>query len=227
MSVAAKNIDIRDHIDMASELSTSLESFSPPVCDCAVSAKPVHTLEHLEGIAKRAKISMLPELALKEVIRRVQNEPLNASDVTSHLLPPIPIDEMAERTRLALEKNSTDWVALNIAALYWRVQGNANQAIECLRRAFFFAGSGQKDVALVSIANVLQMSGYTVDAVTAMQMAIQVAPKMALNHFTMANILFTLGETNAQQAAFFYEATLRFQPDFSPAFNRLLQLRCK
>ena len=95
------------------------------------------------------------------------------------------------------------------------------------RRAFLHSSSPNKDVALVSLANVLHMSGYTVDAVTAMQMAIQVAPKMALNHFTMANILFALGEQSSLQAAFFYEATLRFQAEFSPALSRLLRLRCQ
>ena len=90
-----------------------------------------------------------------------------------------------------------------------------------------YSGSSNKDVALVSIANILHLSGYTMDAVTAMQMAIQVAPKMALNHFTLANILFAYGENSAQQAAFFYEATLRFQGEFTPALSRLQQLRCQ
>jgi tetratricopeptide (TPR) repeat protein len=233
MSVAAKNIDIRDHIDIDTEINTVSENYLPPICDSPVSAKPVHTLEHIEGIAKRATISMLPEHALREVIRRL-NEPRGSGvfnpkvdETGSGAPPPLPIDEVGERTRLALEKNASNWVALNIAALYWRVEGNATQSIECLRRAFFHSGSGQKDVALVSIANVLHLSGHTVDAVTIMQMAIQVAPKMALNHFTLANILYMCGASSVQQAAFFYEATLRFQADFHPALVRLLQLRCK
>ena len=225
MSVAAKYVEVRDHIDVESELESRPEDFLPPICDAPLATKKVHTLEHLEGISKRDKLAMLPEHALREVIRRV-HEPRKKKGDAHVVLAPLPIDEVGERTRLALLKNSTSWVSLNIAALYWRVEGNATQAIECLRRAFLYSSSPNKDVALVSIANVLHLSGFTIDAVTMMQMAIQVAPKMALNHFTMANILFALGEQSSLQAAFFYEATLRFQSEFSPALSRLLRLRC-
>ena len=71
MSVAAKNVDIRDHIDIETELKTSSNKFQPPICNSPVTAKSVHTLEHLQGMARRAKLSMLPEHALREVIRRV------------------------------------------------------------------------------------------------------------------------------------------------------------
>jgi tetratricopeptide (TPR) repeat protein len=229
MSVAVKDVDLRDHVDVDSDISSLSENFRPPICDGPVTGKPVHTLEHIEGMSKRATLSMPPEHALRDVFKRI-NEPMASASKTSAQLesnpPPLAIDEIGERTRLALKKNATDWVALNTAALYWRVEGNATQALECLRRAFYHSGSSQKDVSLVSIANVLHLSGHTIDAVTAMQMAIQVAPKMAINHFTMANILYTFGESSAQQAAFFYEATLRFQSEFHPALTRLLQLRC-
>ena len=127
MSVAAKNVDIHKHIDIVSELETSSSKFQPPICNSPVTAKSVHTLEHLQGMAKRATITMLPEHALREVIRRV-NEPRQTADKPPAELPaPLPIDEVGERTRLALKKNATSWVALNIAALYWRVEGNATE----------------------------------------------------------------------------------------------------
>ena len=229
MSVAAKDADIKDFIDVTSALPSQPDQYQPPICSGPVSGKPVHTLEHIEGMAKRATLSMLPETALQEIIRSINDRhgSDSISDEITDNTSPLPIAEVGERTRLALEKNASNWVALNIAALYWRVEGNATQALECLRRAFLHSGSAQKDMSLVGIANVLHLSGYTIDAVTVMQMAIQVAPKMALNHFTMANVLNTFGESSAQQAAFFYEATLRFQSDFDPALTKLLHLRCK
>jgi len=228
MSAAAKDVDIKDFIDVTSALSTSSEQYQPPICSGPVSGKPVHTLQHIEGMANRATLSMLPERALDEIIRSIHEHRKAADDAAaSDENGPLPIAEVGERTRLALAKSESNWVALNIAALYWRVEGNATQALECLRRAFLHSGSAQKDMSLIGIANVLHLSGHTIDAVTVMQMAIQVAPKMALNHFTMANILNTFGESSAQQAAFFYEATLRFQSGFNPALLKLLQLRCR
>lgn len=232
MSAGAKDIDVRDFIDVRSDLPISSDQYGQPVCNGPVTGKPVHTLEHIDGMSKRATIHMLPEEALKVVLTNINVHRSGGAAETSDedassVLPPLPVDEVGERTRLALEKNASNWVALNIAALYWRADGNATQALECLRRAFLHSGSGEKDMSLVGIANVLHLSGHTIDAVTVMQMAIQVAPKIALNHFTMANILYTFGESSAAQAAFFYEATLRFQSDFRPALTRLLQLRCK
>lgn len=36
-------------------------------------------------------------------------------------------------------KNSSSWVLLNLAAYYWRIKGNALEAVECLRRALYFS----------------------------------------------------------------------------------------
>ena len=36
-------------------------------------------------------------------------------------------------------QNSTSWVLLNIASLYWRVQGDTAEAIKCLRQALSFS----------------------------------------------------------------------------------------
>lgn len=52
---------------------------------------------------------------------------------------------------------------------------------------------------------------------------LQMAPARSLNHFTMGNMLAASAD---DQAAFFYEMTLRYQPDFSAAWQRLEALRC-
>ena len=36
-------------------------------------------------------------------------------------------------------QNSTSWVMLNMASLYWRVQGDTAEAIKCLRQALYFS----------------------------------------------------------------------------------------
>lgn len=35
-------------------------------------------------------------------------------------------------------QNMSSWVLYNMAALYWRIKGDAPSAIECVRRALFF-----------------------------------------------------------------------------------------
>ena len=52
-------------------------------------------------------------------------------------------------------QNSTSWVLYNLAGFYWRMKGDLNQATECLRRALHFSPEIYKDVALVSLANIL------------------------------------------------------------------------
>lgn len=34
-----------------------------------------------------------------------------------------------------LMRNNTSWLHLNLASIYWRIRGNAHNAIECARRA--------------------------------------------------------------------------------------------
>lgn len=36
-------------------------------------------------------------------------------------------------------QNSSSWILLNLAAYYWRIKGNALEAVECLRQALYFS----------------------------------------------------------------------------------------
>lgn len=151
------------------------------------------------------------------------------------------VSEFGHHIGAALKSNGDSWPLLNLAAMYWRAEGNSSQSIECLRRAFYHGPSHSKDVALVSLANVLHLGGYTVDALTAVQMAIQVtcqllaqhadpsqvSPKEVLSHLTMANVLASLGERGYEEAAFFLEVVLVYSPNHSGALDRLLTLRCR
>ena len=64
----------------------------------------------------------------------------------------------------------TSWAAYSLAALYWRLKGEAYEAVECLRRALHFGLGGGADQAgptsLVSLANVLHHSLRSEDAAT-------------------------------------------------------------
>lgn len=54
----------------------------------------------------------------------------------------------------------------NLAALYWRIQGNHHQGLECIRRALFFCPDEYKDVPLLNLANILYKLGRVDDAIT-------------------------------------------------------------
>ena len=205
------------------DLRATLDTLPPiPICDGPVSAKKVHSLQHLSGVLRSAELRMTPERALEPLYQTLHetNKPLYARKAMT-------MRAMTLRLTSALEMHPSDWRALSYASLYWRVVGNATQAIECLRRAFYHSPADHKDLALLNLGNVLHRSLHSVDAITVVQMAIQIAPKNALSHFTMGNILAALEGRADDEAIFFYETALALNPNFVAAQHRLEFLRCK
>lgn len=41
-------------------------------------------------------------------------------------------------------QNSTSWIVLNLAGLYWRVNGNSTRAVQCLRAALYYSPRAYK-----------------------------------------------------------------------------------
>ncbi|KAL8169679.1 UNVERIFIED_CONTAM: Tetratricopeptide repeat protein 17 [Gekko kuhli] len=67
LAVSAKNIDITDHIDFATQLQ---EPAVEPVCNANLPAS-MHTLDHLPGVANRASLHYTGESQLKEVLQNL------------------------------------------------------------------------------------------------------------------------------------------------------------
>ncbi len=63
------------------------------------------------------------------------------------------------------------WLSCNMFQLRCLLH---NQAVECLRMAFYHAPPLQKDMAALALAHTLRSAGRPVDALTMAQMAIQV-----------------------------------------------------
>eukprot|EP00045_Choanoeca_perplexa_P015726 m.202248 g.202248 ORF g.202248 m.202248 type:complete len:1413 (+) comp17063_c0_seq1:158-4396(+) len=205
------------------DLLSGLDSLPPtPICDGPVSSKKVHSLQHLSGVLRSAELRMTPERALEPLFQT-----LHETDKPLYQRRAMTMRAMALRLTSTLERHPSDWRALNYASLYWRVMGNATQAIECLRRAFYHSPSDHKDVALLGLGSVLHRSLHSVDAITVVQMAIQLAPKKAVSHFTMATVLAALEGRADEEAIFFYETALTIEPEFLAAQHRLEFLRCK
>lgn len=111
-----------------------------------------------------------------------------------------------------------------MAALYWRVKGQGKRAIDCLRQALNYAPHHMKDVPLISLANIFQNARLWEDALTVARMAVEIAPHFVVNHFTLANVYITMEEF--EKAMRWYESTLKLQPEFAPAKDRLRTIQC-
>ncbi|XP_011608201.1 tetratricopeptide repeat protein 17 [Takifugu rubripes] len=210
LAVSAKNIDITEHIDFATPLQ---EPAAEPLCNANLAAS-MHTLDHLSGVANRAAIHYTGESQLREVLQNLGKDKFS----------PQSFEQVGTRIAKVLEKNQTSWVLSSMAALYWRVKGQGKRAIDCLRQALNYAPHRMKDVPLISLANIFQNARLWEDALTVARMAVEIAPHFVVNHFTLANVYVTMEEF--EKAMRWYESTLKLQPEFAPAKDRLRTIQC-
>jgi hypothetical protein len=70
----------------------------------------------------RANLSIGPELNLAVSVLRDKDMAL-----------------FGRRVAVGLERNSTSWLHHNLASIYWRIRGDAPNAVECARKAVHFA----------------------------------------------------------------------------------------
>ncbi|XP_057213044.1 tetratricopeptide repeat protein 17 [Triplophysa rosa] len=210
LAVSAKNIDITEHIDFATPLQ---EPAVEPLCNANLPAS-MHTLDHLSGVANRGGIHYTGESQLREVLQNLGKDKF----------PPQSFEQVGTRIAKVLEKNQTSWVLSSMAALYWRVKGQGKRAIDCLRQALNFAPHHMKDVPLISLANIFQNARLLEEALTVARMAVEIAPHFVVNHFTLANVYIAMEEF--EKAMHWYESTLKLQPEFGPAKDRLRTIQC-
>ncbi|XP_063294194.1 tetratricopeptide repeat protein 17 isoform X1 [Pelobates fuscus] len=210
LAVSAKNIDITEHVDFATQLQ---EPGAEPLCNPNLAAS-MHTLDHLYGIANRAAIHYTGESQLKEVLQNLGKDKY----------PPQSLEQVGTRIMKVLEKNQTSWVLSSMAALYWRVKGQGKKAIDCLRQALHYAPHHMKDVPLISLANIFHNAKLWNDAIIVASMAVEIAPHFVVNHFTLANVYVAMEEF--EKAMRWYESTLKLQPEFAPAKDRIRAIQC-
>ncbi|XP_054017394.1 tetratricopeptide repeat protein 17 [Dryobates pubescens] len=210
LAVSAKNIDITEHIDFATQLQ---EPAMEPLCNPNLPAS-MHTLDHLQGVSSRTSLHYTGESQLKEVLQNLGKEQYS----------PQSLEQVGTRIAKALEKNQTSWVLSSMAALYWRVKGQGKKAIDCLRQALHYAPHHMKDVPLISLANIFHNAKLWNDAIIVATMAVEIAPHFVVNHFTLANVYVAMEEF--EKAMKWYESTLKLQPEFAPAKNRIRTIQC-
>ena len=131
---------------------------------------------------------------------------------------------------IGLSRNAKNWVLFNLAAAYWRIQGNAFEAIECSRRAFHFAPDKYKHMSLLNIGAVLHKHGYTRNATAIIERGAQLNNKhngsgVTLHHFTLGN-LYAHMEVYSESIKH-YKKALEAQNDFAEASERLYAVLCQ
>lgn len=208
LSVTAKDVNLADYIDFDAVVK---HDYREPEC-MMDSVSNVKSFDHIPGVAHRHDLQYTPELGLKEVLQKL------GGDVES-------VNIAGARIANALEDQPTSWVLANMAALYWRVEGNAGRAVDCLRLALSHAHREVKDTSLISLANILHQAGHLNDAIVVTAAALDVTNKLPVSHFTLANLY--AAKEQWPKAVQFYESTLALQSTFQPAKDRLKAILCQ
>ena len=95
-----------------------------------------------------------------------------------------------------LSKEKSSWDSYNLATLYWRMKGNAYEAVECIRRAIHFGSRSTKSISLVSLGNVLHQALKTEEAAQALEAAVEADPSNIVGHYTLGNVFAVLMQYN-------------------------------
>lgn len=139
----------------------------------------MQTFEHLAGLNGRSSLTMDPESALEKLIPAEMDVPTFGNWVG-----------------LNLERNATSWILLNLATLYYRIMGNARDALECCRRAIHFSPKEQRTMALVDMGNILTHSHQQEDGIIVLHAAVDHKPSDPIAHYTLANSYALIGDLN-------------------------------
>ncbi|XP_047517742.1 tetratricopeptide repeat protein 17 [Pieris napi] len=151
------------------------------------------TFEHLSSMIKRTNISITPEYPTLDIIS-----------------PAASVEQFGHWLAGALKKNSSSWLHYNLAALFWRMKGNAPKALECCRRAVHYAPRQYKDIALLNLGSLLYRAKKYADAITILNSALDHDSHNSIAHFVLGNIYTYLGEFNISLAH--YKVSLGINP---------------
>ncbi|EFO83840.1 hypothetical protein CRE_14895 [Caenorhabditis remanei] len=217
VSLTAKGEDIEKYVDLRGPMP-AMASLQP-VCPTMDKYKnsPILGLDHIPAFALSDQFLFYqPEKALSEALKSLGNE----RDTIEHV---------AARLHAAmLHSNAKDghvsWVLCVLSSLYWRVTGNAENAMGCLRCALHTAPPHMRDVALVSLANICHQAGLLNSALISAGAALSASPRLVAIHFTLGNIYASIGDY--QRALNFYYSTLSLQSNFQPAKDRIRTIYC-
>ena len=205
VSLEQRGITLTDFLDLAIPSGTQLLE---PICALPAPLTLSFVIfDNLPGVKNRSSLHGLPEPTLRNSI------PLRDK-----------LDEFGHAIAVALAKNHTSWVLLNLANLYWRLKGVALYAIECSRMALHYSPVEHQEIVLVNLANVLHRGGRPQDAAVVMISSIEHNANQPMSLLTLGNIFSVLGLY--QRAAICYTRSHSQDQSFEIAKRRSEAAQC-
>jgi len=190
--VPIRAMDKLDKLDLKSDRSMKLKE---PWCSTKeILHINIHSIDSIKSIIDRKNLIMQGEIGLISIILD-----------DGH----IKLAHYGHHVAQSLNKGKTSWAAYNLAALYWRMKGDAYESIECLRRALHFGPTPEaRPVTLVSLGNVLHQSQRPEDAAKVLEMAVDFDPMNSVAHYTLGNVYAVLMQYNKSIESFDYALRL-------------------
>lgn len=149
--------------------STTETSYAEPFCSTfSELVQGIPTYGHLESLEDKSHIKIEPET---EFLNFTGGN-FASGDYVKSLIG-------------GLQDNPRSWKYYTLSSYYWRMKGNALEALECVLRALTYAPRKSKDIPLLSLGSILYRSHKWQDAEVILQAAVDHAPHIPENHFAL------------------------------------------
>lgn len=118
------------------------------------------------------------------------------------------------------------WLYFHTLSLYWRLMGNASQALNCLFQSHLLSPTNVQDLTYLSMALILYNSQLNFnEAIYLLYQSLAIdSNSLLLTHFTLGNLMGRKGYLNFAEQ--WYQSTLNLKSDFEPAKQRLRAIQC-
>ena len=107
---------------------------------------------------------------------KLKMAPEDGLAVTLSLNSPAKLARYSKAIKNFLSKGKRNWLANFYASNYWRVVGNVQEAVLCLRNAAALAPEQSRHLGLLGLANVCHRTHHSDEAITLLHRAILFAP---------------------------------------------------
>uniref|UniRef100_A0AC34RLP9 Tetratricopeptide repeat protein 17 n=1 Tax=Panagrolaimus sp. JU765 TaxID=591449 RepID=A0AC34RLP9_9BILA len=222
VSVTAKGVRLEDYVDLTAPVTTITKD--EPVCPEVELNPEWQELDDLPAFRFREHFGFYkPEVGLTETLMSLGHKNERVDHVAARLFFAMKTSKLNLKHSQGQDEG-VNGIITAVSTLYWRVKGDAVNALKCLRHALKNLSRDKKDTALISMANIYHQAGFLHSALIVGGKAHQMTPDLVVIHFTLANIYATMGDHS--RALKFYYSTLALQPSFQIAKERIRAIYC-
>ncbi|XP_015120948.1 tetratricopeptide repeat protein 17 isoform X2 [Diachasma alloeum] len=167
----------------------------------------MYTFDHLNAMRNRKNLSQHQEKGLIKYLPEGTD-----------------LNKFGHQIAHGLLRNSTSWLHLNLAAIYWRVRGDAYNALECARRSIVTAPREFRDIPLLTTGGILHAAKHSAEAAIVLHAAIDYAPTQSHQHLALGHVYAILGDYNRSIAC--YDNSLKLTPSMEQAKQAKFVILC-